>query len=185
MKSLIKNIKYFFQFITILLLFLLFKLLGLKISRSIASKIFIFFGPIFRSNAITTSNINKAFPDTNIDFKKKIIHEMWSTYGKILSEYNFIKDFKENFSIEDGKTQELITYSQVSYYGYASREFLSGTTTSGPWPLQNEHGFYVEQGDKKSNFDKVSFLSFCESACLTCEAFSRSPLIQLSLFFDG
>ncbi len=96
MKSLIKNIKYFFQFIAILLLFLLFKLLGLKISRSIASKIFIFFGPIFRSNAITNSNINKAFPNTDINFKKKIIHEMWSTYGKILSEYNFIKDFKEN-----------------------------------------------------------------------------------------
>ncbi len=96
MKSLIKNIKYFFQFITILLLFLLFKLLGLKISRSIASKIFIFFGPIFRSNAITTSNIDKAFPEANINFKKKIIHEMWSTYGKILSEYNFIKDLKEN-----------------------------------------------------------------------------------------
>tara|TARA_B100001121_G_scaffold182070_1_gene158809 strand:- start:195 stop:1067 length:873 start_codon:yes stop_codon:yes gene_type:complete len=95
MINLIKKIKYLFQSLAILLLFFLFKLLGLKNSRLFASKIFVFFGPLFRSTTTTISNIKRAFPDTNEDFKKKIIHEMWLTYGKILSEYNFIKDFRE------------------------------------------------------------------------------------------
>ena len=95
MIHLIKNIKYFFQFILILLLFSLFRLLGLKNSRFVASKIFIFLGPFFRTNFKTATNIEMAFPKTNDYVKKKIIHEMWSTYGKILSEYNFIKNFKE------------------------------------------------------------------------------------------
>tara|TARA_B100000963_G_scaffold324420_1_gene309933 strand:- start:194 stop:1066 length:873 start_codon:yes stop_codon:yes gene_type:complete len=103
MINLIKKIKYFFQFIVILLLFSLFKLLGLKNSRFIASKIFIFFGPFFRSNIITKSNISKAFPNEDENFKEKIIHEMWLSYGKILSEYNFIKNFRE--SIFEGKIE--------------------------------------------------------------------------------
>ncbi len=100
MINLIKKIKYFFQFTVILSLFFLFKLLGLSNSRFIASKIFIFFGPFFRSNIITKSNISKAFPNKDENFKNKIIHEMWLTYGKILSEYNFIKDFREGIFAE-------------------------------------------------------------------------------------
>ena len=95
MINLTKKIKYLFQSKAILLLFFLFKLLGLKNSRLFASKIFVVFGPLFRSTTTILSNIKRAFPDTNEDFKKKIIHEMWLTYGKILSEYNFIKDFRE------------------------------------------------------------------------------------------
>ena len=95
MIHLIKKIKYFFQFVLILLLFSLFRLLGLKNSRFVASKIFIFLGPFFRTNFKTATNIEIAFPKTDEYVKKKIIHEMWSTYGKILSEYNFIKNFKE------------------------------------------------------------------------------------------
>ena len=95
MINFVKKIKYFFQFIIILLLFLLFKLVGLNNSRLIASKIFVFFGPLLRSSAITTSNIERAFPSKDDDFKKKIIYEMWLTYGKILSEYSFIKIFRE------------------------------------------------------------------------------------------
>ena len=95
MINFVKKIKYFFQFLIILLLFLLFKLVGLNNSRLIASKIFVFFGPLFRSSIITTSNIEIAFPNKDNSFKKKIIYEMWLTYGKILSEYSFIKIFRE------------------------------------------------------------------------------------------
>jgi len=98
MINFIKKIKYFFQFIIVLLLFSLFKLLGLDNSRFIASKIFVFLGPLFRSNIITTSNIEKAFPSKDNNFKQKIINEMWRTYGKILSEYNFMKIFREKES---------------------------------------------------------------------------------------
>ena len=95
MINFVKKIKYFFQFIIILLLFFLFKLVGLDNSRLIASKIFVFFGRFFRSSIITTSNIEKAFPTKDDSFKRKVIYEMWLTYGKILSEYSFIKIFRE------------------------------------------------------------------------------------------
>ena len=95
MINLIKKIKYFFQSIAILFLFFVFKLLGLKNSRLFASKIFVFCGPLFRSNLKTITNIEIAFPNTDENFKKKIIYEMWLTYGKILSEYNYIKHFRE------------------------------------------------------------------------------------------
>ena len=95
MINLIKKIKYLFQSIAILFLFSVFKLLGLKNSRLFASKVFVFCGPLFRSNVKTITNIEIAFPNTDENFKKKIIYEMWLTYGKILSEYNYIKDFRE------------------------------------------------------------------------------------------
>ena len=95
MINLTKKIKYLFQFIAILFLFSLFKLLGLKNSRLFASKIFVYCGPFFRSKAKTITNIEIAFPNADENFKKKIIYEMWLTYGKILSEYNFIKNFRK------------------------------------------------------------------------------------------
>ena len=95
MINFVKKIKYFFQFIIVLLLLSLFKIMGLDNSRFIAGKIFVFLGPFFRSNITTTSNIERAFPRKDNNFKKKIINEMWLTYGKILSEYSFIKIFRE------------------------------------------------------------------------------------------
>ena len=100
MINLIKIIKYFLQFVIISLLLLLFKILGLKISRFISAKIFTFIGPFFRSNIITLANIDRAFPEKDKNFKKKITDEMWLMYGKILAEYNFIRDFGEEQFIE-------------------------------------------------------------------------------------
>ena len=94
MINLIKKIKYFLQFFVISLLLLVFKLLGLKISRLISKKILTFVGPLFRSNVMITANISLAFSEKDENFKKKIINQMWSTYGKILAEYSFIKNFK-------------------------------------------------------------------------------------------
>ena len=94
MINLIKKIKYFLQFFVISLFLLIFKLLGLKISRLISKKILTFVGPLFRSNVMITANISLAFSEKDENFKKKIINQMWSTYGKILAEYSFIKNFK-------------------------------------------------------------------------------------------
>ena len=94
MINLIKKIKYFLQFFVISLLLLVFKLLGLKISRLISKKILTFIGPLFRSNVMTKANIDLAFSEKDQNFKEKIINQMWSTYGKILAEYSFIKNFK-------------------------------------------------------------------------------------------
>ena len=89
-----KNIKYFFQFLFIIFLLLIFKIMGLRLSRILASKIFLIFGPFFRSKKIIENNISLVFPQSNFEFKKKIMNNMWKSYGKILAEYIFIKRFR-------------------------------------------------------------------------------------------
>ena len=46
---LMKKIKYFIQFIVIIFFFIIFKILGNKISSEIGGKLFEIVGPIFRS----------------------------------------------------------------------------------------------------------------------------------------
>ena len=96
MKNLKDKIKYFLQFIFISFLLIIFRFFGLKISRLISGKIFLFLGPLFRSSIAIKANIEKAFPNKNEEFKKKIVHEMWLMYGKILVEYNFMKKYRFN-----------------------------------------------------------------------------------------
>ena len=91
-----KYLKYFFQFLFIIFLLIFFKSIGLKLSRVIATYIFLFLGPLFRSKKIIEKNISIAFPNKNQNFRKNIIRKMWKNYGKIFSEYIFIKNFKEN-----------------------------------------------------------------------------------------
>ena len=68
--------------------------MGLRLSRILASKIFLIFGPFFRSKKIIENNISLVFPQSNFEFKKKIMNNMWKSYGKILAEYIFIKRFR-------------------------------------------------------------------------------------------
>ncbi len=89
-----KHIKYFLEFIFILFLFLIFKLIGLKFSRILASYLFVNLGPLFRSKKTIYSNISLAFPNLEENLRKKISKKMWQSYGKILAEYIFIKNFR-------------------------------------------------------------------------------------------
>ena len=91
-----KKIKYFCQYIAILFLFSVYKILGLKLSLTISSAIFGSFGPIFRKNKISEQNLSYAFKNINYDTKQRIIKEMWGNYGKIFAEYMFVKDFRSN-----------------------------------------------------------------------------------------
>ena len=91
-----KQIKYFIQFIFIYLLFVIFRLLGLKLASSLSSKIAILIGPFFRSKSLITSNILKALPNLKQNEINKISISMWGNYGRILSEYVFIKDIRKS-----------------------------------------------------------------------------------------
>ena len=111
-----KSIKYFIQFFIIAFFFLLFKILGLKSSSNISSKIISLIGPFFRSKKTIKLNILKAIPNLSHYEEKNIIQEMWKNYGRILSEYIFIKDFrngkfKENLQIEGQEILEKIKKS--------------------------------------------------------------------------
>ena len=97
------KIKYFLQFLIIVILFLIFKIIGLKNSTYISGKLFNFFGPLFRSNKICHNNLSLAFPELNKLERNKIIKNMWFNYGGILAEYIFIKKIKysKNIKIEN------------------------------------------------------------------------------------
>ena len=96
-----KHIKYFIQFIIIILLFLIFRFVGLKNSRIISSFIFKRLGFLFRSNNISLKNLSIAFPNLSENEKKEIIKQMWANYGKIFSEYMFIKKFRKNLEFSN------------------------------------------------------------------------------------
>ena len=95
-----KKLKYLLEFFFIILLFVIFKLVGINFSRYISSKILSLIGPFFRSKQIIESNIKIAFPTSDQKFRKIVIKKMWENYGKILSEYIFFKIFRKNNSKE-------------------------------------------------------------------------------------
>ena len=90
-----KIIKYFFEFIIIILLFLIFKIVGRKISSELGCFIFKIFGSYFRSKERIFSNFKKAFPNMGSDLQKKYIEEMWCNFGRTFSEYVYLKQFRK------------------------------------------------------------------------------------------
>ena len=92
-----KIVKYFFQFLIILIFFSIFKIIGFKFASNISCKIITFIGPLFRSKKLIESNILKAIPNLDQKEIKKISKKMWGNYGRILSEYVFIKQFKKSY----------------------------------------------------------------------------------------
>ena len=92
------SIKYFLQFFIISIFFIIFKIIGLKFASNISSKIVSLIGPFFRSKKLIENNIRKAIPNLDSKELKKIVNNMWGNYGRILSEYVFIKYFRESKS---------------------------------------------------------------------------------------
>ena len=94
----IKTVKYFFQAITIYILFFLIKLIGLRLSRIFFSFFFNKIGPLIKSDQVTNENLNKFMGAYNENKKENIKFMMWSNYGKTFVEYLFLKKFRKNNS---------------------------------------------------------------------------------------
>jgi len=92
-----KNIKYFFQFLFILILFFLFKIMGYKNASNFGSNVGKKFGKIIRSNKIILKNLNiiKENSELKIDNEEKLVDDVFSNYGRILSDYVFLNNFKD------------------------------------------------------------------------------------------
>ena len=101
------KIKYFFQFLIVILMFLIFKVLGLRLSSYLGGKIFQIIGPFFRSKKLIHQNIMKAFPNINHKKVNELTSTMWNNYGRVFAEYVFIKNFRitnlNNNIIVEGK----------------------------------------------------------------------------------
>ena len=91
-----KTIKYFFEFITVITLFFVFKIIGLKNASNLGSVMGKLFGPLFRSKNITKQNIKIGLGEISKENEKEIINSMWSNIGRTFAEYVFLKDFKFN-----------------------------------------------------------------------------------------
>ena len=95
-----KLIKYFIQFLIISIFFILFKVLGLRMASNFSKIIFSLLGPFFRSKQTINKNILKALPNLSNSEINKISRTMWGNYGRILSEYMFLSEFRFRNNIE-------------------------------------------------------------------------------------
>ena len=91
-----KIIKYFFEFITIISLFSIFKLIGLKNASNLGGILGKFIGPFFRSKHTIEQNIKIGLGELDKKKESEIINSMWSNIGRTFAEYVFLKDFKFN-----------------------------------------------------------------------------------------
>jgi KDO2-lipid IV(A) lauroyltransferase len=91
-----KTIKYFFEFIGIISLFTIFKIIGLKNASNFGAILGKFIGPLFRSKDITKKNIKIGLGEINEQKESEIINDMWSNIGRTFAEYIFLKNFKFN-----------------------------------------------------------------------------------------
>ena len=91
-----KKIRYFVEFLIIIFLLVIFKILGFKLASSLGGLIGRLVGPLFRSEKKILSNISKALPEIEEKNTELIVKKMWENYGRILSEYMFIKNFRNS-----------------------------------------------------------------------------------------
>ena len=91
-----KIIKYFFEFISIIYFFCIFKIIGLKNASAFGDLLGRLIGPFFRSKNITKQNIKIGLGNLDSEKEKEIINGMWSNIGRTFAEYVFLKDFKYN-----------------------------------------------------------------------------------------
>ena len=96
-----KVIKYFIEFISIISLFFIFKIIGLKYASDLGSVLGKLVGPLFRSSDITKKNIKIGLGELSKEDENKIINGMWSNIGRTFSEYAFLKTFKSSMSNSD------------------------------------------------------------------------------------
>jgi KDO2-lipid IV(A) lauroyltransferase len=90
-----KKLTYFLEFILVKILFILFKLIGYRLSSNLGFFIGRTIGPIFRSKKMIIQNLKKA----NIKHHgnpSNIASNVLGNYGRIFAEYVYLKKFKNN-----------------------------------------------------------------------------------------
>ena len=119
-----KKIIYFVQFIFVSIIFIFFKLLGYRISSNLGFIIGKFFGPIFRSKKSIIKNIKKSNISTKQNYKK-VASNVLGNYGRIFSEYPFLKNFR------NGDLDKFIEISGKNYLEIIKKEKKSVVFVSG------------------------------------------------------
>jgi len=115
----LKNI---LEYIAVTFFFLLFKLLGLKLSSLLGGIVFYLYGLFSKRNSIAKKNILRVFPKIRKRELNNIISKMWFHFGRVVGEYpnlNKIKlGKKNNIIIENEKNliKPLKKYSNCLFF---------------------------------------------------------------------
>ena len=104
----VKVVKYFFQAIIIYTLFLVIKIIGLRLSRKSFSLLFNKIGFFVKSKQTIDANLEKFLGSYNEDVKKEIKFKMWNNYGKTFIEYLYLKKFKNTSSHIEIKGEKIL-----------------------------------------------------------------------------
>jgi KDO2-lipid IV(A) lauroyltransferase len=106
-----KITRYFLEFFIVLIFFIIFKVIGLKLSSDLGEIIGKYFGPLFRKRTIAKKNILIAFPDLNEKSINEMIDRMWKNIGRIFGEYIHIN----KFSIIDPKKIKIVFANKKNF----------------------------------------------------------------------
>ena len=90
-----KRIIYFFEFIVIKLFFTICKIIGYRLSSDLGFYIGKTVGNIFRKKTSIIGNLKKSKISIDIS-ENKFAKNVLGNYGRILAEYPFLKDFRNN-----------------------------------------------------------------------------------------
>ena len=90
-----RTLRYLIEFIIIHFLFIIFKFIGYEKASNLGYKIGSTFGNYFKSKELINNNLKKAKVSDN-DNLNEISKNVLGNYGRILAEYPFLKNFREN-----------------------------------------------------------------------------------------
>ena len=133
----IKLINYFFQSLIIYLIFLVGRLLGIKLSRIIFSKIFCLIGPFFKSKKIIKKNLKIFYENGNSFNEKNLINDMWKNYGMTFIEYIFLHKFKKVLIMFKSKEKKIYYHLIKTNLQYLYQDIWL-TSNSWQWKLQKK-----------------------------------------------
>ena len=103
----IKITKYLFQSIIIYFFFIIGKIIGIKLSRSLFGYLFKKIGPLFKSKKVIKKNLENLKNFTEEE-KKNIILEMWESYGIVFIEYIFLNKFRREKDLINIEGKEIL-----------------------------------------------------------------------------
>ncbi len=120
-----KIINYLLQYILIKLFFFICKIIGYKKASNLGELIGKKVGPKFKSKKIIEKNINLMLPNIKNERVDEIVQKMWGNYGRILSEYVFMKDFR------NGNLKDYINIEGLEYLNEIKNKNIPAVFVSG------------------------------------------------------